>query len=256
MSTDRGMPVKKDANIQDVENDEFPILCESCLGDNPYIRMIRVPYGKGCKTCGRPFTNFRWKAGTDARYKSTQVCQMCAKTKNVCQCCVLDLTYGLPVQVRDTFLARQEVLTMPVEKANRAVYMQEMEKKVFDFALVDLQAAAGDLPYGKAEVNSTLLRLARKKPFYQRNLPQLCSFYARGCCTRGASCPYRSVFSFFVTLRHEMPHDPNDPLNKQNVKDRFDGKNDPVAQKILERMKQQERDEERERKEVVLVFCL
>lgn len=53
-----------------------------------------------------------------------------------------------------------------------------------------------------------------------------------------------------------MPHDPNDPLNKQNVKDRFDGKNDPVAQKILERMKQQERDEERERKEVVLVFCL
>ena len=130
MSTHRGMPVKRDANIQDVENDEFPILCETCLGNNPYVRMIRVPYGKGCKSCGRPFTNFRWKAGTDARYKSTQVCQMCAKTKNVCQCCVLDLTYGLPTQVRDTFLARQQVLTMPIEKANRAVYMQEMEKKV------------------------------------------------------------------------------------------------------------------------------
>lgn len=133
MSTDRGMPVKRDANIQDVENEEFPILCETCLGNNPYVRMIRVPYGKGCKSCGRPFTNFRWKAGTDARYKSTQVCQMCAKTKNVCQCCVLDLTYGLPTQVRDTFLARQQVLTMPIEKANRAVYMQEMEKKVFSF---------------------------------------------------------------------------------------------------------------------------
>ena len=130
MSTDRGMPVKRDANIQDVENDEFPILCETCLGNNPYVRMIRVPYGKGCTSCGRPFTNFRWKAGTDARYKSTQVCQMCAKTKNVCQCCVLDLTFGLPTQVRDTFLARQQVLTMPIEKANRAVYMQEMEKKV------------------------------------------------------------------------------------------------------------------------------
>ena len=133
MSTDRGMPVKRDANIQDVENDEFPILCETCLGNNPYVRMIRVPYGKGCKSCGRPFTNFRWKAGTDARYKSTQVCQMCAKTKNVCQCCVLDLTFGLPTQVRDTFLARQQVLTMPIEKANRAVYMQEMEKKVFTY---------------------------------------------------------------------------------------------------------------------------
>ena len=48
----------------------------------------------------------------------------------------------------------------------------------------------GDLPYAKTEVNATLLRLARKKPFYQRNLPQLCSFYARGCCTREKSCPY------------------------------------------------------------------
>ena len=54
---------------------------------------------------------------------------MC-KTKNVCQCCVLDLTYGLPVQVRDTFLAQQQVLTVPKEDVNRAVYMQEMEKKV------------------------------------------------------------------------------------------------------------------------------
>ena len=49
---------------------------------------------------------------------------------NVCQCCVLDLTYGLPVQVRDTFLAQQQVLTVPKEDVNRAVYMQEMEKKV------------------------------------------------------------------------------------------------------------------------------
>ena len=55
----------------------------------------------------------------------------------------------------------------------------------------------------------------------------------------------------FFLCRHELPHDPNDPLNKQNVKDRFDGKNDPVAQKILERIKQQEKDEERERKEVI-----
>ena len=109
----------------------------------------------------------------------------------------------------------------------------------------------GDLPYAKTEVNATLLRLARKKPFYQRNLPQLCSFYARGCCTRGKSCPYRYASYGFLLCRHELPHDPNDPLNKQNVKDRFDGKNDPVAQKILERMKQQEKDEERERKEVI-----
>ena len=124
------MGVKQDANLQTVENDEFPIICETCLGNNPYVRMVRIPYGGGCKSCGRPFTIFRWKAGSEGRYKSTQVCQACSKMKNICQCCCLDLTYGLPTQVRDTFLAHQGILAAPVETANKAVYMQELEKKV------------------------------------------------------------------------------------------------------------------------------
>ena len=49
---------------------------------------------------------------------------------------------------------------------------------------------------------------------------------------------------------HEKPHDPDDPLNKQNVKDRFEGRNDPVAAKILERVKREQRDYEREKREV------
>jgi hypothetical protein len=34
---------------------------------------------------------------------------------------------------------------------------------------------------------------------------------------------------------HEMPTDPNDPLAHQNIKDRYYGTNDPVADKILRR---------------------
>lgn len=42
-------------------------------------------------------------------------------------------------------------------------------------------------------------------------------------CKRGAECPYR----------HEMPIE--GPLSKQNIKDRYYGVNDPVAEKMLGR---------------------
>lgn len=54
----------------------------------------------------------------------------------------------------------------------------------------------------------------------QRNKAQICSFFVRGECKRGAECPYR----------HEMPT--SGPLAEQNIKDRYFGVNDPVANKV------------------------
>ncbi|KAM1030801.1 hypothetical protein ACFX13_035484 [Malus domestica] len=79
---------------------DFPIICESCLGDNPYVRMTRADYDKECKICTRPFIIFRWRPGRDARFKKSEICQTCSKLKNVCQVCLLDLEYGLPVQAQ------------------------------------------------------------------------------------------------------------------------------------------------------------
>ena len=36
-----------------------------------------------------------------------------------------------------------------------------------------------------------LKQLARTDPYYKRNRPHLCSFYAKGECKRGDECPYR-----------------------------------------------------------------
>jgi hypothetical protein len=36
-----------------------------------------------------------------------------------------------------------------------------------------------------------LKQLARTEPYYKRNRPHVCSFYAKGDCNRGTECPYR-----------------------------------------------------------------
>lgn len=202
------------ATKQDWEDSEFPILCETCLGDNPYVRMTRQGYGKECKICGRPFTIFKWCPGAGMRYKKTEICQTCAKLKNACQTCILDLENGLPLQVRDTILSTQN--EMPTSDVNLQYYTQNMEK----------QLSNGNVtPYGRMDSSAreSLKKLARNEPYYKRNRPHLCSFYAKGECKRGEECPYR----------HELPKE--NELIKQNIKDRYFGTNDPVAQKILNR---------------------
>ena len=239
--------------LQDPETDgwektDFPIVCETCLGPNPYVRMQRVSenscmfsqqsprlsplvafnpleltlnisrimqieYGGTCHISGRPYTVFRWRPGNDARYKKTIICQEVAKAKNVCQVCLLDLDYNLPVQVRDKALGTQDE-GLPESVPGR------------EYALARM-AADGELDdrskFTSAGPNELLNKLARNQPYYKRNQAKVCSFFVQGKCTRGAECPYR----------HEMPTD--GPLSKQNIKDRYHGVNDPVANKMLAR---------------------
>lgn len=155
---------KLDINKAGWEQSEFPILCETCtcracapvpldvdrkrplgLGDNAFVRMVRPPYyrvhetssldmqskqeyGRSCGTCARPFTVFRWNPGSGMRFKTTVICQTCAKIKNVCQTCLLDLEYGLPTQVRDTALGIEN--EAPTSEINREYYAQNLEGKV------------------------------------------------------------------------------------------------------------------------------
>ncbi|KAJ6812256.1 zinc finger CCCH domain-containing protein 49-like [Iris pallida] len=204
----------RDAQADGWERSDFPIICESCLGDNPYVRMTRADYDKECKICTRPFTVFRWRPGRDARFKKTELCQTCSKIKNVCQVCLLDLEYGLPVQVRDTALAINSNDSIPKSDVNREYFAEEHDRRAR--AGIDYESS-----YGKARPNDTILKLQRTTPYYKRNRAHVCSFYVRGECTRGAECPYR----------HEMPI--TGELSQQNIKDRYYGVNDPVALKLL-----------------------
>jgi len=206
-------------NRQNWEDSDFPILCETCLGDNPYVRMTKDKYGSECKICLRPFTVFRWCPGARMRFKKTEVCQTCAKLKNVCQTCLLDLEYGLPIQVRDSALKVKD--NLPRNEVNKEYYVQNLEGQM---ASTDGTVALGEV--GKAvQPSDLLMKLARTTPYYKRNRPHVCSFWVKGECKRGEECPYR----------HEKPTDPDDPLSDQNIRDRYYGNNDPVADKLLRR---------------------
>ncbi|KAJ3281682.1 RNA-binding domain-containing protein [Rhizoclosmatium globosum] len=202
------------AKMQWEKGADFPILCETCLGDNPYVRMTKQTHGKECKICARPFTVFRWCPGAGMRYKKTEICQTCAKIKNVCQTCVLDLEYGLPVQVRDSVLEVQD--SVPRSDVNREYFINRVEGT--------LGQADTLVNYSKAEsvAKVALKSMARTEPFYQRNRAHICSFYVKGECKRGEECPFR----------HELPPADSE-MAHQNIKDRYYGTNDPVAKKML-----------------------
>lgn len=212
-----------------LEDSEFPILCQVCLGDNPYMRMMVDKHGQACKVCNKPFTTYRWCPGPRMRYKKTEICQMCSRAKNVCQTCLLDLTYNLPVQVRDKLL--QVNSDVPKSDLNREYQTQILHKQIESGSSTDLMAPFNKALAGPSKDSGKALspgvialqKLARRGPYQKRNLPHICSFWVKGECRRGDECPYR----------HEMPKDPDDPLSKQNIKDRYHGTRDPVAQRLL-----------------------
>eukprot|EP01125_Pyxidicula_operculata_P007368 TRINITY_DN2508_c0_g1_i1.p1 TRINITY_DN2508_c0_g1~~TRINITY_DN2508_c0_g1_i1.p1 ORF type:complete len:396 (-),score=98.87 TRINITY_DN2508_c0_g1_i1:317-1504(-) len=206
------------AEEQGWERSDFPVVCETCLGDNPYVRMTKADWDKECKVCTRPFTVFRWRAGTKGRYKKTEICQTCAKMKNVCQTCLLDLKFNLPVQVRDSALPSTS-MDQPISEYNREYQSRLAEKAVGE----------GNLSYLNAQYNPLVNKLARQQPYYERNKAHICSFFVKGNCNRGAACPFR----------HEKPPEQGDLAN-QNIKDRYYGVNDPVAKKMMSRLANKE----------------
>eukprot|EP01038_Epipyxis_sp_PR26KG_P009033 gene9033-12179_t len=163
MASERGLPIKGNDNNRGWENSNFPILCEGCLGENPYVRMMVDNFGGTCKMCSRPFTVFKWRPGRGEGYKKTEVCQTCSKTKNLCQTCILDLQLALPSQLRDAVLSYTEgAITSESDVQKEYIAQQQL-------ALIN----SGNNPWLTGESpNDRLIKLARES-IYNREQPRL-----------------------------------------------------------------------------------
>jgi pre-mRNA-splicing factor RBM22/SLT11 len=153
--------VKRDLNRSGWETTDFPSVCESCLPDNPYVQMLKEDYGAECKICSRPYTVFRWKADRTARTKRTNICLTCARLKNCCQSCMLDLSFGLPLTVRDAAL--KMVAPGPQSEINREYYAQNHEKE-----LEEGRGAVEEYEKTDEKARDLLRRLANSEPYYKK----------------------------------------------------------------------------------------
>ncbi|KAI4213236.1 MAG: hypothetical protein LQ351_004182 [Letrouitia transgressa] len=153
--------IKQDLNRSGWETTDFPSVCENCLPDNPYVQMLKDDHGAECKICTRPFTVFRWKADRTARSKRTNMCLSCARLKNCCQCCMLDLSFGLPIVVRDAAL--KMVAPGPQSSINREYYAQENEREIEE-------GRGGVEEYEKTDekARELLRKLANSEPYYKK----------------------------------------------------------------------------------------
>ena len=106
-----------------------------------------------------------------------EICQTCAKLKNVCQTCIFDLQFGLPVEVRDKFLAENKI-SIPTEIPNLNYWSNAMNKNVIYCTnptptLTPKQIQNLDLPYDNIEKNPLLKQFQRlEQPCYYRNRPK------------------------------------------------------------------------------------
>ena len=153
--------IKQDLNRAGWETTDMPSVCERCLPDNPYVQMVKEDYGSECKVCTRPFTLFKWKADRNARQKRTIICLTCARLKNCCQCCMLDLSYGLPITIRDQAL--KMIAPGPQSSINREYYAQNNEKEIEE-------GRGGLEAYDKTDekARELLTKLARSEPYSRK----------------------------------------------------------------------------------------
>lgn len=155
--------IKQDLNRSGWETTDFPSVCENCLPENPYVKMLKEDHGAECKLCTRPFTIFSWSGDGRAqgRKRRTNICLTCARLKNACQCCIMDLQFGLPIVIRDKAL--ELIAPGPQSEINREYFAQNNERAIEE-------GRAGIEEYDKADdkARELLRRLAQSKPYFRK----------------------------------------------------------------------------------------
>ena len=162
--------------------EDLPMLCETCMGQNPYLRMVKLPCGhKLCKISGIPYQGFRWKAGPSGRHKETIISFAVAKERNICQACLNDMTYGVPSGLRDKLFSQsnssgQEIAIPKSDVGLRFHYEQQrLNSSAVDSQSQSISQEIHNLPVTRQldQFSRSLHAMQGKDKTAFRNLPKM-----------------------------------------------------------------------------------
>lgn len=138
------------------------VICGPCLGDKDNVRMKRQNNGEECRFCLRPFPTLRWSGDTKVgKMRKTVICESCAKGRNCCQACSVDIDYLIPLDLRDAALKLAgldnpySVENSSKNKEVRAIMGDKLERRLKNSAHVDEEEK-------KERMRDILTKLAEK----------------------------------------------------------------------------------------------
>lgn len=127
-------------------------ICSKCLGDND--TLSRYSNGSECKICTGVFDVYAVKRRNSV--SRTLVCQNCSKQRNICQCCMLDLSWGVSTELRDRLLSLiHEDPSLKTQEARNDMMRRFLSLK--------------DVKLGGAQISSRDDSLDELKPLLQIN---------------------------------------------------------------------------------------
>lgn len=166
--------------------------------------MEKIPNGVECKISKRPCTGFEWRA--NGVKKQTCVAYAVAAQKNICQVCMNDLTFGLPVGVRDAFL--KKAMEKGVEGVNEMFGTLPKSRVGLDYMFNQQIAEKASADAGtllleddSSEAISSLVKgataHAQDNTGFRFHLPDICPAWVNDSCKLKRSCPRRPCCGLF-----------------------------------------------------------
>ena len=234
-------------SLLDLLDPKFPLVYQGILPKEQNFQMTKAKLSRECAICERPFSVFFWRR--DNVPFRTQICQICAKTANVCQVSLLDLDFGIPVIVRNKLLHMQQE---DYKSSNRRWYNNRILDRRIDEGEDWLDGTFRERILRIDPVAVTMIqKFVQQDPYLSFRKAPVCMEWLANECIHGSSCYYS----------HELPKpgDYSPDYSKFGVRGRYLGTVDPNGQAIIEKLllvdqaffskKEQKNDDENEKVE-------